>query len=61
LLDGEQLFIKPENFDATHMRGGGKHRLNRDESKWKPLGIGSETKPYIIVGEPVTVVNGEVL
>ena len=61
LLEGEELFIKPENFDSTHRRGGGKHRLNVDESKWKPLGIGSETKPYITVGEPVAVVNGEVL
>jgi lysine 2,3-aminomutase len=61
LLDGEQMFIKPENFDVTHTRGGGHHRLNADESKWQPLGIGSETRPYITVGEPVTVVNGEVL
>ena len=61
LLDGEQMFIKPEDFDVTHARGGGKHRLNADESKWKPLGIGSETRPYIAVGEPVAVVNGEVL
>jgi lysine 2,3-aminomutase len=60
LLDGEQMFIKPENFDATHTRGG-KHRLNADESKWQPLGIGSETRPYITVGEPMAVVNGEVL
>jgi len=61
LLEGEEMFIKPDNFDSTHGRGGGKHRLNVDESKWKPLGIGSETKPYITVGEPVAVVNGEVL
>jgi len=61
LLDGEAMFIKPEGFDATHQRGGGRHRLNVDESKWKPLGIGSETRPYIALGEPVTVVNGEVL
>ncbi len=60
LLDGEQLFIKPEGFDAAHTRGG-KHRLNMDETKWKPFGIGSETQPYITVGEPVTVVNGKVL
>ncbi len=60
LLDGGQLFIKPEGFDAAHTRGG-KHRLNTDEAKWKPLGIGSETQPHIAVGEPVTVVNGEVL
>ena len=41
LLDGEEMFIKPENFDELHNRGGGKHRLRADESKWKPLGIGS--------------------
>ena len=40
LLDGEQLFIKPENFDATHDRGGIQHRL-KDSQKWVPLGIGS--------------------
>jgi len=40
LLDGEQLFIKPENFDATHERGGIQHRL-KDSQKWVPLGIGS--------------------
>ncbi len=40
LLDGEHLFIKPENFDAVHERGGFQHRL-KDESKWIPLGIGS--------------------
>jgi lysine 2,3-aminomutase len=61
LLDGEEMFIKPENFDSAHTRGGGEHRLNVDESKWKPLGIGSETQPVITVGEPVAVVNGEVL
>jgi len=60
LLDGGQLFIKPEGFDAAHTRGG-KHRLNADETKWQPLGIGSETQPYITVGEPLAVVNGEVL
>jgi lysine 2,3-aminomutase len=40
LLDGEQMFIKPEGFDELHNRGGVQHRL-KDESKWKPLGIGS--------------------
>ena len=62
LLDGRQMTIKPDGFDATHVRGNGaKHRLNADESKWQPFGIGSETQPYIAVGERVTVVNGEVL
>ncbi len=40
LLDGEHLFIKPENFDAVHDRGGFQHRL-KDKNKWAPLGIGS--------------------
>jgi lysine 2,3-aminomutase len=40
LLDGEHLFIKPENFDSVHDRGGFQHRL-KDASKWTPLGIGS--------------------
>ncbi len=40
LLDGEQLFIKPEGFDELHDRGGIQHRL-KDEKKWVPLGIGS--------------------
>jgi lysine 2,3-aminomutase len=39
LLDGEQMFIKPEGFDETHDRHGSQHRL-KDEAKWKPLGIG---------------------
>ena len=40
LLDGEQMFIKPEGFDEVHDRHGIQHRL-KDEAKWKPLGIGS--------------------
>ncbi|MFL7890799.1 MAG: lysine 2,3-aminomutase [Anaerolineales bacterium] len=40
LLDGEHLFIKPENFDTIHDRGGLQHRL-KDSKKWIPLGIGS--------------------
>jgi lysine 2,3-aminomutase len=40
LLEGEELAIKPEGFDHLHDRGGVQHRL-KDESKWKPLGIGS--------------------
>lgn len=40
LLDGEELSIKPENFDLLHNRGGGMHRLRANNSKWKPLGIG---------------------
>ncbi len=40
LLDGDNLFIKPENFDQIHDRGGIQHRL-KEASKWVPLGIGS--------------------
>ncbi len=44
LLEGEQMFIKPEGFDQLHNRGGGMHRLRADETKWKPLGIGDKHK-----------------
>ncbi len=40
MLDGEQMFIKPEGFDELHNRGGGMHRLRADSHKWDPLGIG---------------------
>jgi lysine 2,3-aminomutase len=40
LLDGENIFIKPEGFDEIHDRHGIQHRL-KDERKWIPLGIGS--------------------
>jgi len=40
LLEGEQMFIKPEGFDELHDRGGIQHRL-KDARKWVPLGIGS--------------------
>ena len=40
LLDGEEMFIKPEGFDEMHNRGGGQHRLRADDGKWQPLGIG---------------------
>jgi len=39
LLEGEQMFIKPEGFDQIHDRSGIQHRL-KDPKKWKPLGIG---------------------
>ena len=42
LLDGDQMFIKPEGFDQLHNRGGLQHRL-KDDAKWKPLGIGEST------------------
>lgn len=70
LLEGHDMFIKPETFDEVHNRGGGTHRLKADDSKWKPLGIGqapnviegqtAETK-QITGGDEITVVNGEVL
>ncbi len=41
MLDGEQMFIKPEGFDETHDRHGIQHRL-KDAKKWMPLGIGEE-------------------
>jgi lysine 2,3-aminomutase len=40
LLDGEQMFIKPEGFDEVHDRHGIQHRL-KDAKKWQPLGIGA--------------------
>jgi lysine 2,3-aminomutase len=50
LLDGEQLFIKPEGFDEMHDRSGIQHRL-KDPKKWKPLGIGP--------GDPSEEIEGE--
>jgi len=47
LLDGEQMFIKPEGFDIMHNRHGIQHRL-KDESKWKPLGIGPGEQDKVI-------------
>jgi len=43
LLEGEQMFIKPEGFDHIHDRGGIQHRL-KDAKKWVPLGIGEGSK-----------------
>ncbi len=40
LLEGQQMAIKPEGFDQTHVRGGAQHRLRDNAEKWKPLGIG---------------------
>jgi lysine 2,3-aminomutase len=36
LLEGNDMFIKPEGFDVTRSRGAEKHRLNEDEKKWAP-------------------------
>lgn len=43
LLDGDDLFIKPQGFDELHERDGMQHRL-KDERKWLPLGIGNSQK-----------------
>jgi lysine 2,3-aminomutase len=43
LLEGDELFIKPEGFDQIHERGGIQHRL-KDQRKWVPLGIGEGKK-----------------
>lgn len=40
MLDGDEMFIKPEGFDLLHNRGGVEHRLRSDKDKWTPLGIG---------------------
>jgi lysine 2,3-aminomutase len=40
LLEGQEMFIKPQGFDDLHERGGMQHRL-KDASKWTPLGIGA--------------------
>ncbi|MBM4423190.1 MAG: lysine 2,3-aminomutase [Chloroflexi bacterium] len=49
LLEGHDMFIKPQTFDDVHDRGGGKHRLKANDQKWKPLGIGQP--PDLIEGE----------
>jgi lysine 2,3-aminomutase len=63
LLDGEQLVIKPEGFDAVHSRGGASHRLRTDASKWQPLGIGapppSDEPPSIKARKPVEEKAGD--
>ncbi len=40
MLDGDEMFIKPQGFDVLHDRHGVQHRL-KDEKKWQPLGIGA--------------------
>ncbi len=40
LLEGEEMFLKPEGFDILHNRGGGMHRLRENAEKWVPRGIG---------------------
>lgn len=52
LIEGHDMFIKPESFEQVHSRGGGTHRLKADDKKWKPLGIGHS--PDLIDGETST-------
>lgn len=40
LLEGEDMFLKPEGFDQLHQRGSGVHRLRENTEKWVPRGIG---------------------
>ena len=40
LLEGEAMSLKPEGFDALHIRGGKMHRLRENTEKWIPRGIG---------------------
>ncbi len=40
LLEGEAMSLKPEGFDALHIRGGKMHRLRENAEKWIPRGIG---------------------
>lgn len=40
LLEGEEMFLKPEGFDKLHERGGDMHRLRENAEKWVPRGIG---------------------
>ncbi len=42
LLAGEALAIEPKEFEDSHLRGGGTHRLNQDPRKWQPRGIGAD-------------------
>jgi lysine 2,3-aminomutase len=45
LLRGDDMAIKPEGFDETHRRHAEQHRLNGDDQKWKPYGIGAVSPP----------------
>ncbi len=36
LLEGNEMFIKPEGFDTIRGRNAIQHRLNIDDSKWQP-------------------------
>lgn len=47
LLEGDQLAIEPAGFRDAHLRGAVPHRLNRDEQKWQPRGIGGTRREAI--------------
>ncbi len=51
MLDGDQMFIKPEGFNFIHNRGGGEHRLRANADKWKPLGIGDGSRSESEIGD----------
>ena len=56
LLEGRQMAIQPQGFDATHARGGAMHRLRQDASKWQPFLVGEtvDSDP----GEPRAAIPG---
>jgi lysine 2,3-aminomutase len=60
LLEGERMTIEPAGFRDTHLRGAQQHRLNVDESKWQPLGIGTTNRPLLKDVEVVEKINHEV-
>ena len=47
LLDGEQMFIKPEGFDKLHDRGGMQHRLKdpASGSHWASAPVTRKKRP----------------
>jgi lysine 2,3-aminomutase len=56
LLEGQRMTIEPQGFGETHLRGAQQHRLNADQSKWQPLGIGTPDRP-LLENENVKVVE----
>ena len=60
LLEGEEMFIKPEGFDETHERHGIQHRL-KDAKKWQPLGIGAGTPQHDVPSLPTAEQSQETL
>jgi lysine 2,3-aminomutase len=52
LLEGDQLVIRPEGFEALHARGGDSHRLRLDASKWQPKDIGGPVARAPLPAEP---------